>query len=191
MPNDEHGDITARDYTSIVKHVGRLFTAGDLSLSGIGGIQLPAAGMALATGVPFGIVLWVVTGLILGGPAWFPMLLGFVVCIAVYLVLSRDSEDKERIESRLLTWGSAKVKQPTTLSGQSKDKHPTKLRWVVILWRFDDGHTTVGIPKQTVCKYNPKPYESGAWSVADDRDAHDDWYEQLSKLAPIPKEFTK
>lgn len=191
MSNDDSGDITARDYTGIVKHVGRLFTAGDLSLSGIGGVQLPAAGMALGIGFPFGIVSWIVTGLIFGAPAWLAMLLGVLVCVTVYLVLSRDSEDKERIESRLLTWGSAKVKQPTSLAGQSKDKHPTNLRWVVILWRYNDGHSTVGRPKTTVCKYRPTPYGSGAWAVADDRDEHDDWYEQLSKMAPIPKEFTK
>lgn len=110
--------IVAYDYTPIIKHRGKQFTVGDMSLSKFGGIDLSAAATALAPALVVGFVIAVL--LWLTSPAVFwAALPTAAVWTGFYLWFSREQIDAQAPLDRIFLAVSARRTQPVRLGGSN------------------------------------------------------------------------
>jgi hypothetical protein len=124
--------IYSDDYTRLFTYQSRQFTAGDLSLKAINGVQwnaaLPAAVIATALTVVCAAVLWV-----LGLSPWWSVLFFPVPALLVYVRMAKDrSGGLTESEKHRLAWNFRY--QPREVLGLGENTEPTDFAWDVILW---------------------------------------------------------
>lgn len=206
MSEHDVGHIVAYDYTPIVKHRGKQFTVGDLSLAKFGGVDLSAAWVALipAIGVAAAVVVLLMftpfTAMLAAIPA-------FLTWLVLYVWFSRETLDTLAPIDRIMLTVTSKRTQPTILNGATsgrqrrtgkraavsslvgsrhpgEDRTPDRLHWVVIVKRpTDSDRLKVGAPLTGRDQYRPRPRAS-APLIHDDRDQFDDWYAYLETQNP-------
>jgi hypothetical protein len=124
--------IYSDDYTRLFTYQSRQFTAGDLSLKAINGVQwnaaLPAAAVATAFTVVCAAGWWV-----LGVSPWWSVLLFPVPALVVYVRMAKDrSGGLTESEKHRLAWNFRR--QPREILGLAEDTEPTDFHWGVIFW---------------------------------------------------------
>ncbi len=126
--------IYSDDYTRLFTYQSRQFTAGDLSLKAINGVQwnaaLPAAAIGATVTVTGATVLWVV-----GFSPWWSLLLFAVSALVVYVRMARDrAGGLTEAEKLRLVW-NFRYRQPREVLGLAENTEPTDVAWDVILWQ--------------------------------------------------------
>ncbi|WP_347956149.1 hypothetical protein [Gordonia aichiensis] len=188
----------ALDYTPIVKHRGKQFTIGDLSLSKINGIDLQSAAVASVPAVIVGVgfaVVFFITGI----TVFFAIIPALLAAIGTYLWFSRETTDSQAPWGRVLMAITVRRNAPVRISGglptvrssnvlselvgrkhAAADNYPTTLRWLVIVKRGDPAHmlASAAIPNRTAYRPRPAGVEFG---VEDDQYIYADWMEYLAK----------
>ncbi len=124
--------IYSDDYTRLFNWQSRQFTAGDLSLKAINGVQwnaaIPAAAIAVASTVFCAFALWV-----LGVSPWWSVLLFPVPALVVYVRLAKDrTGGLTESEKHRLAWNFRR--QPEEVLGLGENAEPTDFPWDVIFW---------------------------------------------------------
>jgi len=135
--------IYSDDYTKLFTYQSRQFTAGDISLKAINGVQWNAAIPAAAAGVTvttvFAVMLWV-----LGFSPWWSALILPVPTLIVYVRMAKDRAggltESEKIR---LAW-NYRYRQPRELLGLGENAEPTHFTWDVIFWEPSARTRTVG-----------------------------------------------
>jgi len=132
MATDEQV-IYSDDYTRLFTYQSRQFTAGDLSLKAINGVQwnaaLPAAVIATVLTVVGAAALWV-----LGLSPWWSVLFFPVPALLVYVRMAKDrSGGLTESEKHRLAW-NFRYRQPREVLGLGENTEPTDFAWDVILW---------------------------------------------------------
>ena len=133
MSGNDEQVIYSDDYTRLFTYQSRQFTAGDLSLKAINGVQwnaaLPAAVIAVAATVVTAIGLWVV-----GFSPWWSVL-GFPVpALVVYVRMAKDrAGGLTESEKFRLAW-NYRYSQPREVLGLAENTEPTDFAWDVIFW---------------------------------------------------------
>ena len=125
--------IYSDDYTRLFTYQSRQFTAGDLSLKAINGVQwnaaLPAAVIAAVLTVACAAALWV-----LGLSPWWSVLFFPVPALVVYVRMAKDrSGGLTESEKHRLAW-NFRYRQPREVLGLGENTEPTDFAWNVILW---------------------------------------------------------
>lgn len=131
--NDEQV-IYSDDYTRLFTYQSRQFTAGDLSLKAINGVQwnaaLPAAATAVVVGVVTALGLWLV-----GISPWWSVLLLPAPLLVVYLRMAKDRAGGLTESEKLrLSW-NFRYSQPRDVLGLAENTEPTDFSWDVIFWQ--------------------------------------------------------
>ena len=131
MPTDEV--IYSDDYTRLFMYQSRQFTAGDLSLRAINGVQwnaaLPAVVIAIGCSAGCAAGLWV-----LGLSPWWSVLLFPVPALVVYVRMAKDrTGGLTESEKHRLAW-NFRYRQPREVLGLAENTEPTDFAWDVILW---------------------------------------------------------
>lgn len=111
MSEEERDPIVALDYTPIVKHRGKLFTVGDLSLSKFGGVDLSAAAVAAIPALITGSLLVVVL-FFLSPAVFWAVIPAAAVWAGCYLWFSREVLDAQSPQDRILLYLSSRRTQP-------------------------------------------------------------------------------
>lgn len=202
MSEESRGEpIVALDYTSIVRHRGKQFTVGDLSLSKIGGVDLHAAGLSLVPAVVVGAISFVLF-FILGITLFIATLPALAVWIGGYLWFARDVIDSQPPLYRILMAFSVRRNSPVVISGggptvrhsnmvseligtkhHAADLYPTELHWAVIVKRADDpAHRASSPALPNRQSYRPKPRGIDL-AVHDDVQSYDEWADFLAQSA--------
>lgn len=130
--------IYSDDYTRLFTYQSRQFTAGDLSLKVINGVQwnaaLPAALIATGCAVACAAALWV-----LGLSLWWSLLVLPVPALVVYVRLAKErTGGLTESEKHRLAW-NFRYRQPREVLGLSENTEPTDFTWDVILWTLSPG----------------------------------------------------
>jgi hypothetical protein len=125
--------IYSDDYTRLFTYQSRQFTAGDLSLKAINGVQwnaaVPASVIATAFTVVCAAALWV-----LGLSPWWSVLLFPVPALVVYVRMAKDrSGGLTESEKHRLAW-NFRYRQPREVLGLGENTEPTDVAWDVIFW---------------------------------------------------------
>lgn len=125
--------IYSDDYTRLFTYQSRQFTAGDLSLKAINGVQwnaaLPALVIATVLTVACAAALWVL-GL---SPGW-SVLLFPVPSLVVYVRMAKDrSGGLTEAEKHRLAW-NFRYRQPREVLGLAENTEPTDFAWDAIFW---------------------------------------------------------
>jgi uncharacterized membrane protein len=125
--------IYSDDYTKLFTYQSRQFTAGDISLRAINGVQwnaaLPAAVVGGAATIIIALMLWV-----LGLSPWWSALVVPVSTLAVYVRMAKDrAGGLTETEKLRLAW-NYRYRQPREVLGLGEDTEPTDFAWDVILW---------------------------------------------------------
>ena len=133
MTTNDEQVIYSDDYTRLFTYQSRQFTAGDLSLKAINGVQwnaaLPAAAIAAVVGVLTAVGLWVV-----GLSPWWSVLLLPVPLLVVYLRLAKDrAGGLTESEKFRLAW-NFRYSQSRDVLGLAENTEPTDVTWDVIFW---------------------------------------------------------
>jgi hypothetical protein len=133
LATDDTEVIYSDDYTRLFTYQSRQFTAGDLSLKAIKGVQwnaaVPAAIIASACTVLGAAALWV-----LGLSPWWSLLLFPVPALVVYARMAKDrSGGLTESEKHRLAW-NFRYRQPREVLGLSENTEPTDFTWDVIFW---------------------------------------------------------
>lgn len=123
--------IYADDYTRLFTHQSRQFTAGDVSLRAINGVQwnavAPAAGAAAVGAAAAALLLWAVHL----SPWWALLLTPCSVLVYARLAQERTGGLTE-LERLWLRWQFRR--QPRELLGLAENTEPAAFAWDVILW---------------------------------------------------------
>ena len=124
MTTNDDQVIYSDDYTRLFTYQSRQFTAGDLSLRAINGVQwnaaLPAAATAVAVGVVTALGLWLV-----GISPWWSVLLLPAPLLVVYLRMAKDrAEGLTESEKIRLAW-NFRYSQPRDVLGLAENTEPT------------------------------------------------------------------
>jgi hypothetical protein len=125
--------IYSDDYTRLFTYQSRQFTAGDLSLKAINGVQwnaaVPAAVIAAVLTIASAAGLWV-----LGLSPWWSVLFLPVPALVVYVRMAKDrSGGLTESEKHRLVW-NFRYRQPREVLGLGENTEPTDFSWDVILW---------------------------------------------------------
>jgi len=125
--------IYSDDYTKLFTYQSRQFTAGDISLKAINGVQwnaaLPAAVVGGAATIVIALMLWV-----LGLSPWRSALVVPVSTLVVYVRMAKDrAGGLTETEKLRLVW-NYRYRQPREVLGLGEDTEPTDFAWDVILW---------------------------------------------------------
>jgi len=125
--------IYSDDYTRLFTYQSRQFTAGDISLKAINGVQwnaaLPAAVIAAAVTVVTAAGLWIV-----GFSPWWSALLLPVPALVVYVRMAKDrAGGLIESENLRLAW-NYRYSQPREVLGLAENTEPTDFAWDVIFW---------------------------------------------------------
>jgi hypothetical protein len=125
--------IYSDDYTRLFAYQSRQFTAGDLSLKAINGVQwnaaVPAIVVAIGCSTGCAAVLWV-----LGLSPWWSVLLFPVPALVVYVRMAKDrSGGLTEAEKHRLAW-NFRYRQPREVLGLAENTEPTDFAWDAIFW---------------------------------------------------------
>ena len=133
MTGNDDQVIYSDDYTRLFTYQSRQFTAGDLSLKAINGVQwnaaLPAAVIAVAATVVTAIGLWVV-----GFSPWWSALLLPVPALVVYVRMAKDRAGGLTESEKLRLAWNYRYSQPREVLGLAENTEPTDFAWDVIFW---------------------------------------------------------
>ncbi|MGS0684526.1 hypothetical protein ACVBEQ_05095 [Nakamurella sp. GG22] len=145
MTTNDDQVIYSDDYTRLFTYQSRQFTAGDLSLKAINGVQwnaaLPAAATAVAVGVVTALGLWMA-----GISPWWSVLLLPAPLLVVYLRMAKDrAEGLTESEKIRLAW-NFRYSQPRDVLGLVENTEPTDFAWDVIFWQ-PPGRPAGGAPR--------------------------------------------
>ena len=125
--------IYSDDYTRLFTYQSRQFTAGDLSLKAINGVQwnaaLPAAVIAAAVTVVTAAGLWIV-----GFSPWWSALLLPVPALVVYVRMAKDRAGGLTESEKLRLAWNYRYSQPREVLGLAENTEPTDFAWDVIFW---------------------------------------------------------
>jgi len=125
--------IYSDDYTRLFTYQSRQFTAGDLSLKAINGVQwnaaLPAAVIAAAVTVVTAAGLWVV-----GFSPWWSALLLPVPALVVYVRMAKDRAGGLTESEKLRLVWNYRYSQPREVLGLGENTEPTDFAWDVTFW---------------------------------------------------------
>ena len=141
MTGNEDQVIYSDDYSKLFTYQSRQFTAGDLSLKAINGVQwnaaLPAVVIGTAAAVVSAMALWVV-----GLSPWWSVLLFPVPTLVVYVRMAKDrTGGLSELEKLRLAW-NYRYSQPREVLGLQENTEPTDFTLDVIFW-LPPGPTTV------------------------------------------------
>ena len=133
MSGNDDQVIYSDDYTKLFTYQSRQFTAGDLSLKAINGVQwnaaLPAAVIAVAVTVFSAGALWSI-----GLSLWWAVLVPPLAAVIVYARLAKDRAggltESEKVR---LAW-NYRYSQPRNVLGLAEDTEPADFAWDVIFW---------------------------------------------------------
>lgn len=133
MSTNDDQVIYSDDYTKLFTYQSRQFTAGDLSLKAINGVQwnaaLPATAIAATVTVVTAAVLWV-----LGLSPWWAVLLFPVPALVVYVRMAKERAggltESEKIRLAL----NFRYRQPREVLGLDENIEPTDFTLDVIFW---------------------------------------------------------
>ena len=133
MSGNDDQVIYSDDYTRLFTYQSRQFTAGDLSLKAINGVQwnaaLPAAVIAAAVTVVTAAGLWII-----GFSPWWSALLLPVPALVVYVRMAKDrAGGLIESENLRLAW-NYRYSQPREVLGLAENTEPTDFAWDVIFW---------------------------------------------------------
>ena len=132
MSGNDDQVIYSDDYPRLFTYQSRQFTAGDLSLRAINGVQwnaaLPAAVIAVVVTVLTATGLWVV-----GFSPWWSVWL-FPVPALVYVRMARDRAGGLTESEKLRLAWNYRYSQPREVLGLGENTEPTDFAWDVILW---------------------------------------------------------
>ena len=138
--------IYSDDYTRLFTYQSRQFTAGDLSLRAINGVQwnaaLPAAVVAVAVTVGTAIGLWVV-----GFSPWWSVLLFPVPALVVYVRMAKDRAGGLTESEKLRLAWNYRYSQPREVLGLAENTEPTDFAWEVIFWLPPAQPSVSGAPR--------------------------------------------
>ena len=133
MTGNDDQVIYSDDYTRLFTYQSRQFTAGDLSLKAINGVQwnaaLPAAVIAAAVTVVTAAGLWVV-----GFSPWWSVLLFPVPALVVYVRMAKDRAGGLTESEKLRLAWNYRYSQPREVLGLAENTEPTDFAWDVIFW---------------------------------------------------------
>jgi hypothetical protein len=138
--------IYSDDYTRLFTYQSRQFTAGDLSLKAINGVQwnaaVPAAATAAAVTMLTAAGLWVV-----GFSPWWSVL-GFPVpALVVYLRMAKDRAGGLTESEKLRLAWNYRYSQPREVLGLGENTEPADFAWDVIFWLPPTDASTSGAPR--------------------------------------------
>jgi hypothetical protein len=146
----------ARDFTDIMGHRNKQWTANDLSLVSVpgGGIDWVGGAVGIASA---GASLLIATPalLIVGFSLYWLVVVFAVFLIAGYAVGQWDSGGREGPKEKLATAATALLRQPIDIVGGKADQHPYYLHWRVIMWRPDWATVYVNEPMRRFAIYDP------------------------------------
>jgi len=125
--------IYSDDYTKLFTYQSKQFTAGDLSLRAINGVQWnafgPAAIIAAAATVGAALLMWLA-----GLSPWWALLMFPLPLVVVYVRLAKErSGGLTESEKHRLAW-NFRYRQPRELLGLAENTEPTDFVWDVIFW---------------------------------------------------------
>ena len=146
MSGNDEQVIYSDDYTRLFTYQSRQFTAGDLSLKAINGVQwnaaLPAAVIAVAVTVVTAAGLWVV-----GFSPWWSVL-GFPVpALVVYVRMAKDRAGGLTESEKLRLAWNYRYSQPREVLGLGENTEPTDFAWDVIFWLPPAQPSASGAPR--------------------------------------------
>jgi hypothetical protein len=134
--------IYSDDYTKLFTYQSRQFTAGDLSLKAINGVQwnaaLPASTIGATVTVVSALALWV-----LGFSPWWSALLFPVPALVVYVRMAKERAGGLTESEKLRLAWNYRYSQPGEVLGTQENTEPTDFTLDVIFW-LPPGPTTVG-----------------------------------------------
>ena len=128
MTGNDDQVIYSDDYTKLFTYQSRQFTAGDLSLKAINGVQwnaaLPAVVIGAAAAVVSAMALWVV-----GLSPWWSVLLFPVPTLVVYVRMAKDrAGGLSELEKLRLAW-NYRYSQPREVLGLRENTEPPTSAW--------------------------------------------------------------
>lgn len=133
MTGNDDQVIYSDDYTKLFTYQSRQFTAGDLSLKAINGVQWNAALPAVVLGVMFtvasALVLWVV-----GLSPWWSLLLFPVPALPAYVRMAKERAGGLTQLERLRLALNFRYRQPREVLGLAENTEPTDFTLDVIFW---------------------------------------------------------
>ena len=143
MTGNDDQVIYSDDYTRLFTYQSRQFTAGDLSLKAINGVQwnaaVPAAVIAVAATVVTALGLWV------GGfSPWWSVLLFPVPALVVYVRMAKDRAGGLTESEKLRLAWNYRYSQPREVLGLAENTEPTDFAWDVIFWLPPAQPTVIG-----------------------------------------------
>ena len=146
MSGNDDQVIYSDDYTRLFTYQSRQFTAGDLSLKAINGVQwnaaLPAAVIAAAVTAVTAAGLWVV-----GFSPWWSVL-GFPVpALVVYVRMAKDRAGGLTESEKLRLAWNYRYSQPREVLGLGENTEPIDFTWDVIFWLPPTDASTSGAPR--------------------------------------------
>ena len=134
MTGNEDQVIYSDDYTKLFTYQSRQFTAGDLSLKAINGVQwntaLPAVVIGAAAAVVSALALWVV-----GLSPWWSVLLFPVPTVVVYVRMAKDRAGGLTESEKLRLAWNYRYSQPREVLGLKENTEPTDFTLDVIFWQ--------------------------------------------------------
>ena len=133
MTGNDDQVIYSDDYTKLFTYQSRQFTAGDLSLKAINGVQwnaaLPAAAATATVTVLCAAALWV-----LGVSPWWSVLLLPVPALVVYVRLAKDRAGGVTETDKLRLAWNYRYSQPREILGLTENTEPTDFELDAIFW---------------------------------------------------------
>ncbi|WP_042376482.1 hypothetical protein [Gordonia alkanivorans] len=180
----EDGGLCAYDYTGIIRHKGKLYVVGDLSLSKIGGLSLPSAGFALLISSPFWLTLVALSMAGFVGGVW--IFVSLIPVIAGYVLLEIGSADRDKPAHRVKLALAGRWKAPDYVVNSRKDSTADDIHLTAIVKRpREPQRTTAGQPLQLRVSYRPSPRDVGEFTVVDDRHRYPAWEALVASSANL------
>ena len=133
MSSNDDQVIYSDDYTKLFTYQSRQFTAGDISLKAINGVQwnaaLPAAAIAITITIITTAILWLVSL-----SPWWSILLLPVTALGVYVRLARERAGGLTESEKLRLAWNHRYRQPREVLGLAENTEPTDFAWDIIFW---------------------------------------------------------
>jgi hypothetical protein len=141
LTGNEDQIIYSDDYTKLFTYQSRQFTAGDLSLKAINGVQWNAAVPAVVIGAAAAVVSMVALWFV-GLSPWWSVLLFPVPTLVVYVQMAKDRTGGLSELEKLRLALNYRYSQPREVLGMQENTEPTDFTLDVIFW-LPPGPTTV------------------------------------------------
>ena len=147
MTGNDEQVIYSDDYTRLFTYQSRQFTAGDLSLKAINGVQwnaaLPSAAIAALVTVAAAVGLWIIGF----SPWWSVLLFPVPTLLVVYVRMAKDrAGGLTESEKFRLAW-NFRYSQPREVLGMAENTEPTDFTWDIIFWLPPARPSASGAPR--------------------------------------------